>query len=228
LLNILRLYAIFAVMDEQPLTPLERTIRALGDGTRRAIFLDFLDDPRDRTVDEVASAVGVHRTAAFNHLERLAELGYLAADRRRGTRGKPAKVYRLRAGAVELSYPPRLHRHLAGLLASAIGRLGGAGRAASREVGLDFGRSLARPAQDVREALGPVEALGGRYVLESPDVLVADNCVFQEACQESRAVVCGVHAGMLEGALTAAGHPRGVAPLGPRTGRGCAFVLEAR
>ena len=215
-------------MDEEPLTPLERALRALGDGTRRAIFLDFLDDPRDRTVDEVAAAAGIHRTAAFNHLERLAELGYLATDRRRGTRGKPAKVYRLREGVVELSYPARLHRHLAGLLASAIGRLGSAGRAASREVGLEFGRSLAGPAEGVREALAPLEALGGRYVLESPDVLVADNCVFQEACQESRDVVCGLHAAMLEGALTAAGQALDVAPLGPRTGRGCAFALEAR
>ena len=215
-------------MEQDAPTPLERTLRALGDTTRRTIFLDFLDDPRDRTVDEVAAAAGVHRTVAFNHLERLAELGYLATDRRRGTRGKPAKVYRLRAGAVELSYPARLHRNLASLLASAIGRLGSAGRAASREVGLEFGRSLAGPAEGVSEALAPVEALGGRYVLESPDVLVADNCVFQEACQESRDVVCGLHAAMLEGALTAAGHARDVAPLGPRTGRGCAFALEAR
>jgi predicted ArsR family transcriptional regulator len=80
----------------------------------------------------------------------------------------------------------------------------------------------------VPEALAPVEAMGGRYVLESPDVLVADNCVFQDACQESRSVVCGLHAAMLQGALAAAGQPREVAPLGPRTVRGCAFALEAR
>jgi len=209
-------------------TPLERTLRALGDGTRRAILLAFLDDPRERTVDEVAAAAGIHRTAAFNHLERLAELGYLATDRRRGTRGKPANVYRLRVGAVELSYPARLHRHLAGLLATAIGRLGGAGRAASREVGLEFGRSLGRPASGVGEALAPLEALGGRYAPESADVLVAANCVFQEACQESREVVCGLHAAILEGTLAAAGHPGSVAPLGPRTGGGCAFAVETR
>jgi hypothetical protein len=127
-----------------------------------------------------------------------------------------------------MSYPARLHRHLAGLLAIAIGRLGRAGRAASREVGMEFGRSLGRPAPGVGEALAPIEALGGRYVPESPYVLVAANCVFQEACQESREVVCGLHAAMLEGALDAAGHPRGVAPLGPRAGGGCAFEVETR
>jgi predicted ArsR family transcriptional regulator len=215
-------------VEQEFRTPLERTLLALGDGTRRKILLGFLDDPSDSTVDEVAASVGVHRTVAFNHLERLAGLGYLTTDRRRGTRGKPAKVYRLAIGVVELSYPARLHRQLAGLLARAVGRLGGAGRAASREVGLEFGRSLGRPARGVEEALAPLEALGGRYVRESPDVLVAANCMFQEACQESREVVCGLHAGMLEGALAAAGHARGVVPLGPRIGRGCAFALETR
>jgi predicted ArsR family transcriptional regulator len=78
-------------MDQEQLTPLERTLRALGDGTRRTIFLDFLDDPRDRTVDEVAAAAGIHRTAAFNHLERLAQLGYLATDRRRGRGASPPR-----------------------------------------------------------------------------------------------------------------------------------------
>ena len=215
-------------MEQEFRTPLERALLALGDRTRRTILLDFLDDPRDRTVDEVAAAAGIHRTVAFNHLERLAGLEYLTTDRRRGTRGKPAKVYRLAIGAVELSYPARLHRHLAGRLATAVGRLGRAGRAATREVGLEFGRSLGRPAGGVGEALAPLEALGGRYVLESPDVLAAANCLFWEACEESREVVCGLHAAMLEGALAAAGHPRGVVPLGPRAARGCAFGLQTR
>jgi predicted ArsR family transcriptional regulator len=213
-------------VKQELLAPLERALRALGDGTRRTIFLGFVDDPRDRTVDEVAAAVGVHRTVAFNHLERLAELGYLTIDRRRGTRGKPAKVYRLGVGAVEISYPARLHRELAGLLARATGRLGSAGHVASREVGQEFGRSLGQPAVGVEEALARLEAIGGRYALESPDVLVAANCVFQEACRESPEVVCGLHAAMLEGALEAAGHPRGVVPVGPRPGRGCAFTFE--
>ena len=212
-------------MDRDAGTPLERALRALGDDTRRTILRGFVDAPRDRTVDEVAAAVGVHRTVAFNHLERLVGLGYLSTDRRRGTRGKPAKVYRLAVGAVEVSFPARLHRELAGLLARAVGRLGRAGRAASREVGLEFGRSLGRPAGGVEDALAPLEALGGRYVLESSDVLVAGNCVFQEACQESQKVVCGLHAAVLEGVLAAAGHPRRVAPLGPRAGRGCAYAF---
>jgi predicted ArsR family transcriptional regulator len=214
-------------MDRQGQAPLERALVALGDGTRRRILLGFYEDPAGRTVDQVAAAVGVHRTVAFQHLERLAALGYLATDRRRGVPGKPAKVYHLAEGPVELSQPARLHRQLAGLLATALGRFGGAGRAAGREVGMDFGRSLGRPASGVREALAPLEALGGRYALEpGATTLVARNCVFQEACRQWPEVVCGVHAGTLEGLLGAAGHGRRVGPIGPRPDGGCAFALE--
>lgn len=201
---------------------------ALRDRTRRRILLGFYDNPVARTIDDVASAAGVHRTVAFQHLERLAALGYLTTDQRRGFRGKPAKVYRLARGPVELSHPARLHRQLAGLLARALDRLGGAGRAAGRDAGRDFGGSLGvqRAAAGLDDALVPLAGLGGRYVLEPEGVLAATNCVFREACVEAPQVVCGLHAGMLEGVLAAAGQPHRVLPLGPRPGDGCAFAIE--
>ncbi len=210
---------------------LDQALAALRDPTRRTILLDFYDDPRDRTVDEVAAAVGVHRTVAFQHLERLLAFGYLATYRRRGgRRGKPAKVYRLARGPIEVSHPARRHRQLAGLLARALDRLGSAGHAAGRDAGRDYGRSLgpAHPASDVLAALVPLEALGSRYVVEPGGVLVAANCVFREACEDSPQVVCGLHAGMLEGVLAAGGQPHTVAPLGPRPEKGCAFAVEAQ
>jgi len=208
--------------------PLEQTMGALRDPTRRKILLDFYDNPVDRTIDDVAAAAGVHRTVAFQHLERLAALGYLSTDQRRGLRGKPAKVYRLARGPIELSHPARLHRQLAGLLARALDRLGGAGRAAGRDAGRDFGGSLGvrRVAPGLDEALVPLAALGGRYVFEPESVLAATNCLFREACVEAPQVVCGLHAGLLEGVLAAAGQPHRVLPLGPRPGDGCAFAIE--
>jgi predicted ArsR family transcriptional regulator len=209
---------------------LEQTMAALRDPTRRRILLSFYDNPAHRTIDEVATSAGVHRTVAFQHLERLAALGYLATDRRHGLRGKPAKVYRLARGPIELSHPARLHRQLADLLAQALDRMGSAGRAASRNAGRDFGGSLGvqRVAPDLEEALVPLAALGGRYVLEPEGALVAINCVFREACVGAPQVVCGLHAGMLEGVLAAAGQPHTVVPLGPRPGDGCAFAMEPK
>lgn len=209
---------------------MEQTMAALRNPTRRRILLRFYDNPADRTIDEVAAVAGVHRTVAFQHLERLAALGYLATDRRRGHRGKPAKVYRLAHGPIELIHPARLHRQLAGLLARALDRLGGAGRAASRDAGRDFGGSLGARgvARGLEEALVPLATLGGRYVLEPEGVLVAVNCVFREACVGAPQVVCGLHAGLLEGVLAAAGQPHIAVPLGPRPGEGCAFAMEPK
>src|SRR2546430_9962183 len=95
-------------------------IRALADPTRRRILTSVQGRPEAVTVDEVAAAQGVHRTVAFEHLELLARLGLLVRDSRAGFRGRPARTYRFAGEAAEVSYPPRQHRLLAGLLAAAI------------------------------------------------------------------------------------------------------------
>jgi predicted ArsR family transcriptional regulator len=70
-------------------------------------LLDFYAHEPEWTVDEVAQAVGLHRTVAHRHLERLVALGYLTSGQRRGKSGKPAKLYRLADQQIELSYPVR-------------------------------------------------------------------------------------------------------------------------
>src|SRR5579864_4683736 len=67
---------------------MERALGALRDFTRRDILLRFYSDPRPRSVDDVAKTAGVHRSVAFDHLERLVALGYLDSERRRGFPGK--------------------------------------------------------------------------------------------------------------------------------------------
>jgi predicted ArsR family transcriptional regulator len=189
-------------------------VSALGDPTRRRILLGFYAYGRPRTVDEVAAEVGVHRTVAFGHLERLAGLGLLASEPRRGFRGKPAKLYRLVAGPLEVHHPPRRHTDLAALLAAALGGFGEAGETAARAAGAGFAARL--PGQRLER----LEPLGADYELLD-DRVVACNCIFKEACDRQRPVVCSLHAGILEGALDG---PR-VQPLGPDGNGGCAFLL---
>jgi hypothetical protein len=57
---------------------------------------------------------------AHTHLERLVALGYLVSGQRRGTSGKPAKLYRLTGRQIELSYPVRRFARLAAELAQAL------------------------------------------------------------------------------------------------------------
>src|ERR1700716_1046651 len=97
-------------------------IRALADPTRRRILTSLQARPEAVTVDEVAEAQGIHRTVAFEHLELLARPGLLVRGPRSGSPGRPARTYRFGGEAAEVSYPPRQHRLLAGLLAGAVAR----------------------------------------------------------------------------------------------------------
>jgi len=206
---------------------LERAVAALQDPTRRSILLGFYADPGPRTVDEVAAAAGVHRTVAFGHLERLRALGYLGAGSRRGLRGKPARLYSLKSGPLELTYPPRRYGVLASLLGESVARMGRPGREAARAAGYAFGAAQARPRRGrngVERALKQVARLGGEYEVNGHRIL-ASTCIFQEACHDS--VACDVHAGILEGVLNASGVDAGIQPIGPE-GSGCAYRLEVR
>src|SRR2546421_12426478 len=95
-------------------------IRALADPTRRRILTSLQARPEAVTVDEVAEAQGIHRTVAFEHLELLALLGLLVPGSRSGFPCRPARTYRFGGESAEVSYPPRQHRVLAGLLAEAV------------------------------------------------------------------------------------------------------------
>lgn len=204
---------------------MEELLRAISEPTRRGIFSSFQIRPEaNLTVDEVAAAHGIHRTVAFEHLELLARAGLLVRGSRPGSRGRPARTYRFGGTAVEVSQPPRQNLVLAILLADALGGWDGAGRAAARRAGEAYGRSIAVDGRSEAETIASLEPLGARYELTG-DRIHAHNCVFREACESERQVICGVQAGILEGALAAAGTARGVVPEGPDGTGGCTFRI---
>ena len=204
----------------------ERVVAALRDPTRRDILFSFFQRPAARTVDEVARDSGVHRTVAFGHLERLAALGYLALDRRRGAVGKPANLYRLASGPVSLSHPAREFQLLSRLLGESLQRFGGAGLAAARAAGEAYGAGLGRPSETIDEALAPLAGLGAFYRRHGEGRMVTGNCIFREACGPAGGLACHVHAGVLEGTLRAAGIEARVSPEGPGDLFACGFQLS--
>jgi predicted ArsR family transcriptional regulator len=208
---------------EEPLAEIDRTISALQDPTRRRILLDFFVHEPEWTVSDVAENVGIHRTVAHSHLERLAALGYLTTSQRRGTSGKPAKLYRLSGREIELSFPVRRFARLAALLAEGLQGTRRGDRIA-REAGRRYGSSLVREQADAPgEVLELLAPLGAGYRLVDHEVR-ADNCVFRQACAQAD-VVCELQAGILEGAFGAAGLELQVEPFRNYAEKGCAYRL---
>lgn len=205
---------------------MERTLGALRDFTRRDILLRFYADHKPRSVDEVAKAVGVHRTVAFDHLERLVALGYLEVERRRGLPGKPAKIYRLTAGPVMISHPMRRYDVLAeGLARWLVESFSGSGRDPISLAGRAFGRSLARPAPtSVPAALEPLGEMGGDYEVYGSHI-ECRNCLFAEVCHRVPEV-CDFHAGVIEGLMHRDSQRSGIRPLGRRGPGGCAYEMS--
>jgi predicted ArsR family transcriptional regulator len=212
-------------MGEEPLVDIDRAISALQDPTRRRILLDFFVHQPEWTAAEVAEAVGVHRTVAHSHLERLVALGYLVSSQRRGTSGKPAKLYRLAGRQVDLSYPVRRFARLSALLAEGL-QAASDGVALAREAGRRYGASLvSKTAKSPESVLGQLSPLGAEYRLAGDDEVVAQNCIFRQACEVAEDVVCEVHAGILEGAFQRAGLDLRTEAFHNYAEKGCAYRL---
>jgi predicted ArsR family transcriptional regulator len=212
---------------ENQLTEIDTAISALQDPTRRRILLDFYVHQSEWTVDDVAKAVGVHRTVAHRHLERLVALGYLVTDQRRGKYGKPAKLYRLAGQHIDLSYPARRFARLASLLAESLKERGPEGISAAREAGRRYGISLvSKQADSPRAVLRQLAPLGAEYSLTNQNQVVARNCIFREACDGAEEVVCELHAGLLEGAFRQAGLPLRMEAFFNYQEYGCAYRLS--
>jgi predicted ArsR family transcriptional regulator len=206
-------------------TDMERALGALRDFTRRDILLRFYADRKARTVDEVAEVSGIHRSVAFDHLERLVALGYLESERRRGFPGKPAKVYRLTAGPLQISHPMRRYDVLAEALAKSLQGLGENGTQIARQAGRALGSGLGRPgARSIQGALEPLMEMGAEYEVAGNSI-ACTNCLFAEVCRRAP-VICGFHAGLLEGVLERSGRPARVEALGFRDPNGCAYRAE--
>jgi predicted ArsR family transcriptional regulator len=199
---------------------MERALGALRDFTRRDILLRFYTDRKARSVEDVAKATGIHRSVAFDHLERLVALGYLEVGRRRGLPGKPAKIYRLTGGPVQISHPMRRYDVLAEGLARSMDE------PAIKQAGRALGRSLAR--RDVTSfpaALEPLIEMGGDYEVERGGRIECANCLFAEACRRALNI-CLFHAGIIEGLTGRDGQRSKIDSLGFRNHGGCAYQVH--
>ncbi|MDA2814124.1 helix-turn-helix domain-containing protein [Nocardiopsis sp. RSe5-2] len=132
---------------------------ALADPVRRRLYR-YVCERGEAGRSDAAEALGITRTLAAFHLDRLAGAGLLEVERRRLSgrqgpgAGRPAKVYRRSGQEVSLHLPPRDYEAAARLLAEAVERAGA--EEALYAVAREEGRRRAAEAEGAGSAGAPV------------------------------------------------------------------------
>ncbi len=196
-------------------------IGVLRDPVRRAVYEYAAARPEPVSRNAVAQALGIGRTLAAFHLDKLAEAGLLEsayAPRTGGPgAGRPAKLYRRSAAEHVVSLPPRDYRLLADLLARAIERAGA--EPAAHEAAREQGAKLAGGS-----VLGRLEALGYEPVEDAEGTIRLRNCPFHALAQGYPPLVCGVNLALLGGLVGDGGRVARLDP-GPT---GCCVVVQSK
>ncbi|MFE3499019.1 helix-turn-helix transcriptional regulator [Kitasatospora sp. NPDC059160] len=207
-------------------------IAALHDPVRRRLYEYVSAQGCEVSRNEAAEAVGVTRTLAAHHLEKLVEAGLLESGSRRLTgrsgpgAGRPAKVYTRTRAELGVSLPARDYRTAAELLAEAAERAGldDGLRAAARRRG-EAERGAAAPCGGLDEAVALLAARGYEPRLEEGAIRMR-NCPFHSVAERFPPLVCGMNLALLEGLLGADGALR--ARMDARPGECCVVVEPSK
>ena len=125
---------------------IETLTGALGDTTRRGIYVMIREFHGSVTASQIAANFQIHPNVARHHLDRLETDGFIRVSERQKTKaaaGRPAKHYEATDKAVSVQYSARKYDALAELLVAVIDRLDtGAASDIATEVGHDYGIRL--------------------------------------------------------------------------------------
>src|SRR5438477_3426544 len=100
-------------------------LKALGDNTRYAIYLELARSAAPLSTIEIAETLGLHANTVRPHLERMREVGLLDVEiEARGSVGRPQHRYSLAADAPSIGLEPPTFPLLARMLAGAAAAAG--------------------------------------------------------------------------------------------------------
>lgn len=218
--------------DGAPLEDRVAAVSALSDPARRALYDLVARSAEPVSRDAAAEAVGLGRSTAAFHLDRLAAEGLLEVEYRRLTgrtgpgSGRPAKLYRRASAELNVSVPGR-HYELAGdLLASAIEasiETGTPVRAALRVVAGAAGRDVGASAGSLPAAL---ESGCFEPCADGRD-LVLGNCPFHRLAEKHTDLVCELNFELVQGIAEGARDTAHTVVSDPGAGRCCIRVTPA-
>lgn len=184
------------------------TRRALADEHRVRILDELRAEPDGLGVRALANRVGIHENTVRWHLGVLDQAGFLhsrpAPD---GKPGRPRMLYGLRPGAAAPEGRDE-HRLLATILTGTLAELPD-GEQRAEESGHAWGRYLVRSPSPldrvdddraVREVTRVLDEGGFAASAEGTDIHMR-RCPFHDLAEANPGVVCGVHRGLIAGAL---------------------------
>nr|WP_240942698.1 helix-turn-helix domain-containing protein [Planosporangium thailandense] len=189
------------------------------------------------TAAEVADATGLHPSTVRAHLDQLVDSGLLVRRRQSdGSPGRPAWHYhpapRTEDGNEPAAGAGLAYRGLAAALIGHLARVEDDPHTAGIRAGRDWGRALAAPLGRAAPVDGLVRVLDGLgftpAVAQRDDsdsaVLHLHTCPFLELAETNPDVVCGVHLGVIGGALGALGASTSDTDLEPFAAPGACVV----
>ncbi len=126
---------------------IETITGALGDTTRRGIYVMVREAHEPVTANQIASTFGIHPNVARHHLDKLLNDGFARVSNRpvaTPTAGRPAKRYEATEKSGSIQYSARKYDQLAELLTKVIAELDdGSALEIAEAVGHDYGVQLA-------------------------------------------------------------------------------------
>jgi predicted ArsR family transcriptional regulator len=185
-------------------------LKALGDNTRYAIYLELARSPHPLSTAEVATSLGLHVNTVRPHLERMRDVGLLEvhADARGGV-GRPQNRYALVPDAPSLGLEPPLFPLATRLLLRLAAEAG-----ATAEDAVEIGREQGQ-ADGHRGQLPCVQAVVDRLATLGFDPAVVPtedgvtvaftHCPFRDLAEAHPELVCSLHRGLVEGLVREVG-----------------------
>jgi predicted ArsR family transcriptional regulator len=187
-------------------------LKALGDNTRYAIYLELARAAMPLATAQIADTLGLHPNTVRPHLERMRDVGLLDVDvDARGTVGRPQHRYSLAPDAPALGFEPPafpvLARMLLRLAAAAdlpasdavdAGREQGAARSGRIPAGVPCEDALVAELADL--------GFDPEAVQDDDGVTIGfAHCPFRELAEANPELVCSLHRGLVEGFVGARG-----------------------
>jgi predicted ArsR family transcriptional regulator len=200
------------VEPEQSSAPRLELLKALGDNTRYAIYLELARASAPLATAQIAETLDLHPNTVRPHLERMRDVGLLeVVTDARGAVGRPLHRYSLAPDAPALGFEPPAFPVLARMLlrvAASAGLPAADAVDAGREqcVLADLTQPDSVPCEDALLAELATLGFDPASVADDEGITIAfTHCPFRELAEANPELVCGLHRGLVEGFVGARG-----------------------